>query len=198
MRHSSKFNWLLLLLLLTTGSVLISSCGGGKKAQTTVKKTDKKAKTTAKDKTKKMTDKAKAAVDKKTAKTDTAAVKDPSVDTSEQDAFLIEDKDKWGTDSLETVKNYSLYREFFKQGAYDDAFPYWRYVYKNAPSARKTPLMNGVQMYKKVLDNQIEAAVCGDGNEKPIEDRVKKSLCKRKADGGFKEWKIKDPAYYDR
>ncbi len=191
----SKVNqlfWVVLLLL----SVGLYSCGGGKKAQTTAKD-PKKPKETVKTDIKKTEKEAKETVKKPVdatkAKTDTTA----AVAGSEAEFKVIEEKDRWGTDSLETVKNYSLYREFFKQGAYEDAFPYWRYVYKNAPSARKTPLMNGVQMYTKLLDQQIEAAVCGDGTEKPVEGKVKKSICKRKSNGGFKEWKIKDQAAFD-
>ena len=165
----SSNHWLLVLLI--TSTMLIAACGGGKKAQTTKDKNKTKAKETVKKKDKK--DKSVAV---KPAKTDSTATDTTNLDTSEQDAFLIDEKDKWGTDSIETVKNYSLYREFFKQGAYADALPYWRYVYKNAPSARKTPLMNGEQMYKKELDNQITAAVCNDGTEKPIEDKIKKSV----------------------
>lgn len=119
----------------------------------------------------------------KPTKTDTTG---KSIDTSEADALLKEDKDKWGTDSLETIKNYSLYREFYKQKGYDDAIGYWRYVYKNAPSARKTPLLDGEKMYKHYLDAEITGAICKDG------EAENKKACKEK--GGFVKHKFKSDA----
>ncbi len=59
---------------------------------------------------------------------------------------------RWGPDSLETIKNYSLYREFYKQGALQDALPYWRFVMDNAPKARKTPYIDGWNMYEDLAE----------------------------------------------
>ncbi len=64
------------------------------------------------------------------------------------DAQINVDAGKWGSDSLESKKNYSLYREFFKHNMYEDALPYWQYIYQNAPAARKTTYLNGVTMYE--------------------------------------------------
>ncbi|OWY20633.1 hypothetical protein C7N43_00080 [Sphingobacteriales bacterium UPWRP_1] len=76
----------------------------------------------------------------------------PAKDTAkvqlDADAQIGTDAGKWGPDSVETVKNYSLYREYYKQKLYADALPFWRYVYKNAPAARKTTYLNGVTMYE--------------------------------------------------
>ena len=40
----------------------------------------------------------------------------------------IEDGSRWGKgeDSIRCIRNYSLYREYYKQKIYKDAFPYWR------------------------------------------------------------------------
>ena len=65
----------------------------------------------------------------------------------------------WGPDSLEAIQNYSLYREFKKQGDnqddlatkikyYNDAYVGWKYIYINATSARETPHFDGVDIYK--------------------------------------------------
>ena len=78
---------------------------------------------------------------------------------------------EWGTDSLKTIENYSLYREFKKQGDsqedlatkikyYKDAYVGWKYVYVNAPSARETPHLDGYDIYKAFAE-QAEV----DGNE---------------------------------
>lgn len=87
----------------------------------------------------------------------------PKVEATEADALFAEGRDKWGKDSLETVKNYSLYREYAKQKLYNDALPYWRYVIQNAPKARKTPYIDGEKMYKAFFESQIKETVCKDG-----------------------------------
>ena len=64
----------------------------------------------------------------------------------------------WGKDSLKAIENYSLYREFKKQGDnqtdletkiryYNDAYIGWKYIYTNAPSARETPHLDGYDIY---------------------------------------------------
>ena len=68
-----------------------------------------------------------------------------------EDAQIGEETGLWGPDSITTVKNYSLYREFYKQKMYDDALPYWKYVIENAPKARKTPYVDGIKMYREKL-----------------------------------------------
>lgn len=68
------------------------------------------------------------------------------------DAQIGSDAGKWGPDSLETVKNYSLYREYYKQNLYADALPFWKYVYEKAPAARKTTYLNGVKMYETMAE----------------------------------------------
>lgn len=115
-----------------------------------------------------------------------------SLDTSEADALLSEDAALWGPDSSETVKNYSLYREFYKQKAYKDALPYWRYVIENAPAARKTPYLDGEDMYTVMLEAQY-TTVCKDGTE--LEGWKRTSECKD--NDGFQEYKIADQAKAD-
>lgn len=64
----------------------------------------------------------------------------------------------WGKDSVKAIENYSLYREFKKQGDnqsdletklkyYKDAYIGWKYIYANAPSARETPHLDGYDIY---------------------------------------------------
>lgn len=119
------------------------------------------------------------------------------VEAAEADALFMEASGKWGPDSSETVKNYSLYREYYKQNLYSDALPYWRYVIKNAPTARKTPYIDGEKMYKTLLEKQIEGAVCKDGTTIP--GFVEEGACKD--NGGLVSWKFKDEAkayaYFD-
>ncbi|MEM7102018.1 MAG: hypothetical protein AAF502_02730 [Bacteroidota bacterium] len=58
--------------------------------------------------------------------------------------------DGWGsgTDSLEAIKNHVLYRDYFKQKDYEEAFPFWEYVYQNAPSGSKKHFLDGEKMLK--------------------------------------------------
>ena len=36
---------------------------------------------------------------------------------------------KYGADSVKCVQNLSLYRDYYKQKLYDDAYNYWKVVY---------------------------------------------------------------------
>ena len=47
---------------------------------------------------------------------------------------------KFGTDSIECVKNISVYREFVKQKNYADAVSPWRWAYLNCPKVYQEPL----------------------------------------------------------
>ncbi len=147
-------------------AILLTGCPSGAEKTQTDKKKDEKTTTT------------------------TPAVEEPSVDTSEGDALLKDDESKWGSDIDETKKNYSLYREYYKQQNYNDALPFWRYVYQNAPSARKTPLVNGVKMYNWLLDEEIVGVFCEDGE---VEGKSRNE-CKKAKKGKFKAYKFKNPA----
>ncbi len=169
MQKMMQIKWVMLLMLVLVG-LTSTDCFAQKK------KKKKKGK--------------KAAVEQKVE--EKKVVEDPNVDTSAADALLSEDKDLWGPDSSETIKNYSLYREFFKQKAYDDAFPYWEYVMTNAPKARKTPYLDGEKMYIAKLE-ALYSTVCKD--DTVLEGWKRSSKCKE--NGGFKEYKISDEAKAD-
>lgn len=77
---------------------------------------------------------------------------------------------QWGPDSLKAIQNYSLYREFKKQGDnqedlatkikyYKDAYKGWKYIYLNAPSARETPHLDGYDIYEAYADAATDEAV---------------------------------------
>ncbi len=67
------------------------------------------------------------------------------------------DCDKIGPDSIKTIQNYSLYREFFKQKNYDEAMKYWRYIYKNAPGIRRQVYTDGEKYFvSQIKDNKGE------------------------------------------
>ncbi len=65
---------------------------------------------------------------------------------------------KFGTDSIECLKNSSLYREFVKQNNIKDALPYWRWVYKNCPASSKNIYIDGVKIYTHQIANAKDDA----------------------------------------
>lgn len=64
---------------------------------------------------------------------------------------------KWGADSVKTIQNISVYREFFKQKNYTAAFESWSYVFANAPCSREQTHVDGVAMYKDFIKNTKDA-----------------------------------------
>lgn len=59
-------------------------------------------------------------------------------------------------DSLKTTPAYSIYREFFKKGMYDDAFPQWKNMYNNAPGFRKQTFLDGAVMYTSLIQKSTD------------------------------------------
>jgi hypothetical protein len=66
----------------------------------------------------------------------------------------IEDGSKYGKgeDSINCIKNLSLYREFFKHNNYKDAIGPWRKVFGECPASSERMYVEGVTMYRKYID----------------------------------------------
>ena len=79
-------------------------------------------------------------------------------DASPLEGYAAECKPAAGKDSVNSIKAYSLYREFFKQDNYKDAIKHWRFVFKNAPGLRQTTHLDGVKMYDEMLKDADEAS----------------------------------------
>jgi tetratricopeptide (TPR) repeat protein len=60
---------------------------------------------------------------------------------------------KFGSDSVTCVTNLSLYREFYKQKNYKDAYTPWRWIIENCPCAKLSPYVDGI----KIMDNRIQS-----------------------------------------
>ena len=58
-----------------------------------------------------------------------------------------------GQDSINCIKNLSLYKEFFKHNNYGDAINPWREVFGNCPAASEKMYVEGVTMYKKFVES---------------------------------------------
>ena len=62
-----------------------------------------------------------------------------------------------GIDSLETLKQYSLYREDFRAKRYDVSYPSWVYIFTNAPCFREQALADGPEFMEYFLKNTKDA-----------------------------------------
>ena len=67
----------------------------------------------------------------------------------------IEDGSKYGKgeDSINCIKNLSLYREFFKHNNYKDAIQPWRQVFGECPAASERMYVEGITMYRKYIES---------------------------------------------
>ena len=66
---------------------------------------------------------------------------------------------KWGVDSVQTIQNISLYREFFKQKNFAAALEPWRYVFEQAPCSREQTHIDGIAMFKDRLKAQKDSVL---------------------------------------
>lgn len=60
---------------------------------------------------------------------------------------------KWGEDSATAVKKYSLYSEYYDQDNYQDAYPYWRWMFFNAPKQSENLYIHGAKMLEYKYNN---------------------------------------------
>jgi tetratricopeptide (TPR) repeat protein len=67
----------------------------------------------------------------------------------------IEDGSKYGkgADSINCIKNLSLYKEFFKHNNYKDAIPSWRLVFGECPASSERMYLEGITMYRKFIES---------------------------------------------
>lgn len=65
---------------------------------------------------------------------------------------------KYGSDSAATVMHLSLYREFFKQKNFKDAYPHWKWVFVNGPMSSQNVYIDGIKMVSARIDECKEPA----------------------------------------
>ncbi|MCK5134783.1 MAG: hypothetical protein KAR19_03275 [Bacteroidales bacterium] len=67
----------------------------------------------------------------------------------------IEDGSKYGKgqDSINCIKNLSLYREFFKHSNYKDALDPWQTVFGECPKASERMYVEGITMYRSFIES---------------------------------------------
>lgn len=67
---------------------------------------------------------------------------------------------KYGEDSVKCVQNLSLYRDYYKQKMYDDAYKYWSIVYKICPASSERMYVDGVNLVRyKIKQSKGDAAL---------------------------------------
>lgn len=66
---------------------------------------------------------------------------------------------KWKSpeDSIECLKNFSLYQEYFKNKMYKEAYPFWQEVLKYCPSFSKGIYINGATMLTKLIEEEKDS-----------------------------------------
>jgi len=66
----------------------------------------------------------------------------------------LEDGSKYGKgpDSINCIKNLSLYKEFFKHSNYKDAIQPWRTVFGECPASSERMYVQGITMYRKFIE----------------------------------------------
>ena len=64
-----------------------------------------------------------------------------------------------GEDSIRCLKNLSLYREYARQKLYNDALPFWRIVYHECPKSSKNIYIDGVKIFKYLIEKEAEEEV---------------------------------------
>lgn len=64
---------------------------------------------------------------------------------------------KYGPDSTKTLDEASIYVEFYKQKDYVSALPHWRYVFKNAPGYHEAVPVNGMTIYRYLIENETDS-----------------------------------------
>ncbi|HUH74912.1 MAG TPA: tetratricopeptide repeat protein [Chitinophagales bacterium] len=57
------------------------------------------------------------------------------------------------------ARNYSLYKEYFKQEAFDRALPFWRESFEKSPGFRKSIFVDGADLYTDLINNTEDAAL---------------------------------------
>lgn len=76
---------------------------------------------------------------------------DDNDDSDENDDTPEACENKWGTDSVETAKQLSLFNQYYQEKKYIESFQYWKYLYENAPCIQKRITYAGPYIIKKKI-----------------------------------------------
>lgn len=80
-------------------------------------------------------------------------------DTDQDDVSMDQDSspcdNKFGVDSTLTLENVSMFNQHFQAKEFVEAFPYWYYLYNNAPCYNKRITYNGPLILKKAMQDSL-------------------------------------------
>ena len=73
----------------------------------------------------------------------------------------VEDGSRYGhgEDSIRCITNYSLYREYARQGDLKSALPYWRVVYNECPRVSKNLYIDGTKIFRDFIEKETNNEV---------------------------------------
>ncbi len=80
-----------------------------------------------------------------------ATAQDTDEDEDGEDDSPSACQNKWGSDSVTTAKKLSLFNQYYQEKKYVEAFPYWKYLFENAPCIQKRITYSGPYIIKKAL-----------------------------------------------
>ncbi len=70
--------------------------------------------------------------------------------------LFAQSADKTGSDRDACLKYQSLYQEFYKQGNYKDAMPWWKLALKACPRYSKNMYIHGVKMFEDKIEKETD------------------------------------------
>jgi hypothetical protein len=71
--------------------------------------------------------------------------------------LMAQNADKMGSDPTACAKYQSLYQEFYKQGNYKDAMPWWVLAVQTCPKYSKNLYIHGVKMFEDRIEKESDA-----------------------------------------
>ncbi|MDB4107376.1 hypothetical protein N8368_03565 [Bacteroidia bacterium] len=80
-----------------------------------------------------------------------AWAQDGDQDDNDDDKTPTECENKWGADSVETAKQLSLFNQYYQEKKYAEAYPYWKYLFENAPCIQKRITFAGPFIVKQKI-----------------------------------------------
>lgn len=63
-----------------------------------------------------------------------------------------------GQDSIDCIRNFSIYKEYYKQRNYKDAIVNWRHMFKDCPASYESLYVDGIRMYNSFIHQEKDPA----------------------------------------
>ena len=81
---------------------------------------------------------------------------------------------KWGADSVETQKQLSMFNQYYQEKKYVEAYPYWEYLFTNAPCVQKRVTYAGPYIVKQRIKMVSTARKAESADQKAKLKELKK------------------------